>query len=168
MFQVYTEDVYRDLESIKHLMDMSPYSLRSGLYDGTNKKVIGKMGDEKPDQVISEVVALKPKMYAVMAQGHYDTPWAGDIMNTSKTAKGVPKTAKKKITFEDYSNILKTASVNTVTFRSIRGVRRQNQTLELKKRGLSAFDDKKYILEDGEHTLSYGHFRVPPPDTDQV
>ena len=168
MFHVYTEDVYRDLESIKHLMDMSPYSLRSGLYDATNKKVIGKMSDEKPDQVISEVVALKSKMYTVKAQGHYDTPWVGDIMNTSKTAKGVPKTAKKKITFEDYSNILKTASVNTVTFRSIRGVRRQNQTLELKKRGLSAFDDKKYILEDGEHTLSYGHFRIPPPDTDQV
>ena len=66
------------------------------------------MSDEKPDQVISEVVALKHKMYAVMAQGHYDTPWAGDIMNTSKMAKVVPKTAKKKISFEDYSNILKT------------------------------------------------------------
>ena len=75
------------------------------------------MSDEKPDQVISEVVALKHKMYAVMAQGHYDTPWAGDIMNTSKTAKGVPKTAKKKISFEDYSNILKTLQMLTYILR---------------------------------------------------
>ena len=27
---------------------------------------------------------------------------------------------------------------------------------------------KFYPFEDGEHTLSYGHFRIPPPDTDQV
>ena len=80
------------------------------------------MSDEKPDQVISEVVALKHKMYAVMAQGHYDTPWAGDIMNTSKTAKGVPKTAKKKISFEDYSNILKTLQMLTYILRSYHAV----------------------------------------------
>lgn len=94
-------------------------------------------------------------------QGHYDTPYAGDVMNTSKTAKGVPKTAKKKITFADYKHVLKESTVNTVTFRTIRGRKQKNETLEMKKRGLSAMDDKKYILLDGVNTLSYGHHRIP-------
>lgn len=68
MFIVHTEDVYQDLLGMKDLMDMSPYSVRSGLYDPVNKKVVGKMSDEKPNEVISEVVALKPKMYAVKSQ----------------------------------------------------------------------------------------------------
>lgn len=71
MFQVFTDDVYQDLLGMKDVMDMSPYSVRSGLHDATNKKVIGMMSDEKPDQVISEVVALKPKMYAILAQVKY-------------------------------------------------------------------------------------------------
>lgn len=82
-------------------------------------------------------------------------------MCTSKTAKGVPKTAKKKMTFEDYKTTLDTSSVSTVTFRSIRGVKHNNQTFEFKKRGLSAQDDKKYILPDGVNTLSYGHYAIP-------
>ena len=35
-----------------------------------------------------------------------------------------------------------------------------NQTLDLKKRALSAFDDKKYILGNGVETLSYGHYKI--------
>jgi len=160
VFKVYTEDVYHDLVDMKELMDMSPYSIRSGLHDPTNKKVVGKMSDEMPDRVISEVIALKPKMYAIRAQGHYETPFAGDIMETSKTAKGVPKAAKKKMNFDDYRHVLETSTVNTVTFKSIRGVKHENQTLEFKKRGLSALDDKRYILPDGINSLSYGHYSI--------
>ena len=79
----------------------------------------------------------------------------------TKTAKGIPKAAKEKIGFQQYKDVLEQSTVNSVTFRSIRGVKHDNKTLELKKRGLSAMDDKKYILPDGVNTLSYGHYSIP-------
>jgi hypothetical protein len=56
---------------------------------------------------------------------------------------------------------LKTSSTSTTRFRSIRSIKHVNKTLEFKKRALSAFDDKKFILDDGICTLSYGHFKIP-------
>ena len=35
------------------------------LYDARNKKVLGKMKDECGGETIEEVVAVRPKMYAV-------------------------------------------------------------------------------------------------------
>ena len=35
-------------------------------------------------------------------------------------------------------------------------------TLQLTKRGLSAYDDKRYVLGDNSHTLAFGHHAIPP------
>ena len=34
-------------------------------------------------------------------------------------------------------------------------------TLDVEKRGLSAYDNKRYLLEDGVHTLAFGHRDIP-------
>ena len=34
------------------------------------------------------------------------------------------------------------------------------QTVEMTKLCLCAFDDKRYILDDGVHTLAYGHYSL--------
>ena len=34
-------------------------------------------------------------------------------------------------------------------------------TFSIDKTSLSAFDDKRYILSDGIHTLAYGHKDLP-------
>ena len=34
-------------------------------------------------------------------------------------------------------------------------------SLEVEKRGLSAYDNKRYLLGDGEHTLAFGHHAIP-------
>ena len=31
----------------------------------------------------------------------------------------------------------------------------------MEKRGLSAYDNKRYLLDDGEHTLAFGHRDIP-------
>lgn len=169
LYHVKTEDVYKDMIDMKADMDMSEYpkgaciSTSEGLlplYDAVNKKTIGKMSDEKPGEIISEVVALKPKMYSIKAQSYWYP--SRDPYPTTKRAKGIPKVAQKRISFEDYQNILTTSTTSTTKFRSIRSVKHVNKTLEFKKRCLSAFDDKKFILDDGIATLSYGHFNIPP------
>ena len=47
------------------MYDTSNYSKDHPLYDARNKKVLGKMKDECGEDVIEEVVAVRPKMYAV-------------------------------------------------------------------------------------------------------
>ena len=52
-------------------MDLSGYSTDSPLkkyHNSQNKKVPGKFSDEKPEEVIKEVVDLKPKMYSILAK----------------------------------------------------------------------------------------------------
>ena len=39
-------------------------------------------------------------------------------------------------------------------------------TIETRKRGLCAFDDKRYLLADGIHSLAFGHRDIPHPIED--
>ena len=58
----------------------------SGLYDGENKKVIGKFKDESPDEVIESFVGIRSKCYTFKTKN-----------NVVKKAKGVDKVVVKKI-----------------------------------------------------------------------
>ena len=65
--------------------DMSEYSRESGLYDGENKKVIGKFKDESPDEVIESFVAVRSKCYSFKTKN-----------NVVQKAKGVSKVVVKE------------------------------------------------------------------------
>ena len=102
-------------------------------------------------------MALKAKMYSIKTQSYwYPSPTYGETL----IAKGVPKTAKKRLTHANYREILDNVSTSTTTFRTIRSRQHTNKTLEIRKRALSAYDDKKYILANGIDCLSYGHYKI--------
>ena len=162
LYIVKTEDSYKDLVEMKDKMDLSGYPdvcLPDGtkLFDKTNKKVVGKMSDERPGEIISEVVALKPKMYSIQTQSYW---YPGPTYGEEKRAKGVPKVSKNRISHDEYKEVLFNSSTTTTNFRAIRSVGHTNKTLELKKRALSAYDDKKFILKSGIDCLSYGHYKI--------
>jgi len=46
------------------------------------------------------------------------------------------------------------------TFRTFRSTNHVVSTVEITKLCLCAFDDKRYILDDGVHMLAYGHFSL--------
>ena len=50
-------------------MDFSDYPKSHCNYDYTNKKVLGKFKDEMNGNVITEFIALEPKMYAFQVEG---------------------------------------------------------------------------------------------------
>ena len=61
-----TEDFYEDITGdIKERFDMSGYSKKDArpLPIGLNKKVIGLMEDELGAKIMTEFVALRPKLY---------------------------------------------------------------------------------------------------------
>ena len=66
MYEIKTEDVYKDFSSDKEMFDFSNYSTKSKYYHDSNELVIGKMNDESRGVAIEEFVGLKPKMYSFL------------------------------------------------------------------------------------------------------
>ena len=69
ILDIQTEDVYEDMKGHSWMYDKSNYPKDHPLYDAKNKKVLGKMKDECGEGAINEVVAVRPKMYAVDLEG---------------------------------------------------------------------------------------------------
>ena len=142
-------------------------------------QVPGKFSDEKPTEIIKEVISLKPKMYSVLTEKlvcktkheceeDCEEPCTkshkcSDACKRghSVIAKGVSKTAQRGISHEDYRTVLVNQSTTMTTSKTIRSFNHNMYTISISKRGLSSFDDKKFILDDGISTLSYGHYMIP-------
>ena len=62
-YEIKTNDVYQDFYEDKHLFDLS--DLNNKFHDDENKKVLGKMKIEYPNDVITEFIGLRSKMYSL-------------------------------------------------------------------------------------------------------
>ena len=57
MYEIKTEDVYKDFSNDKEMFDFSNYSTKSKYYDNSKKLVVGKMDNETAGVAIKECVA---------------------------------------------------------------------------------------------------------------
>ena len=150
-YEIEAEDVYKDFFNDKEKFDNSDYNKSSTFFDDTNKKVIGKFKDEACGIPITEFVGLRSKMYS----------YVKDNNNGGKTAKGIKKVViKKDISHDNYKETLFN---NKQIYHKMKTIRSQNHHLssyEINKVSLSCFDDKRYILEDGISSYSYGHHKI--------
>jgi hypothetical protein len=64
------------------------------------------------------------------------------------------------VTHEQYIQQLHNPEENHVTVRRIGQVMHTVLTFEQQKRGLCAFDDKRYLLGDNMDTLAHGHYKI--------
>ena len=115
------------------LFDFSNYSKDSIFYDDTNKIVIGKMKDEYGGNIIDKFIGLKSKMYSIKKIDGSE----------SSTAKGVNIATE----FNEFKDVLFNKKI----------IKHKIGTYEIHKISLSCFDDKRYVLDDGIHTLAYFH-----------
>ncbi|XP_078335323.1 uncharacterized protein LOC144626188 [Crassostrea virginica] len=161
-YDIATDDVYLDMQRNQHHFDLSDYPETHFLHNNQNKKVLGKMKDECHGHVMREFVGLKPKMYSFT----YERKLMRDdreirVREEKKRAKGVSRVVvQSNIHHEHYKSCLlhrESRMEPMVTFRSFN---HQLFTLVLNKTGLSPYDDKRYILSDGIHTLAHGHHRI--------
>ena len=96
VYEIETEDVYKDFYEDKNFFDFSDYPLNSKFFDPTNKNVIDKMKDEFKGSIISEFGGLKSKMYSLIAVDAEEV----------KKAKGLNKIVVKKVTYEKSADVL--------------------------------------------------------------
>ena len=64
-YEIRSIKVYEELYKHKNLFDFSNYPKDSKFFDPTNKKVIGKMKDEKEEKITDEFLGLKSTMYSM-------------------------------------------------------------------------------------------------------
>ena len=70
IYDIKMDDFYKDIaEDVKNRFDMSSYNPDRPLPLGLNKKVIGLMKDELGGDIMTEFVALRPKLYAYKTGG---------------------------------------------------------------------------------------------------
>ena len=151
MYEIQTDDVYKDLFLDKEKFDNSDYPEDSPFYFGDNKKVIGKFKDEVAGVPITEFVGLKSKMYSYIK----------DNGEGGKTAKGIKKNViNMNIKHKNYNNVLLNNTQMRHKMRCIRSVKHQLGTYEINKISLSCFDDKRYIHDNGITSYAYGHYEI--------
>ena len=75
MYEIKTEDVYKDFTNDKEMFDFNIYSTniysnKSKYHDNSSKLVVDKMKDETAGVAIEEFFELKPKMYSYLVDGN--------------------------------------------------------------------------------------------------
>ena len=154
MYEIETEDFYKDIsEDVKNRFDTSDYPENhpSGIPTGINKKVLGMFKDEAAGKIIKEFVGLRAKLYSFVMDGGEE----------SKKCKGIKKqVVENSITHEDYKTCLLTGKEQLRKQNIIRSYEHEVYTEEVNKIALAAGDDKRYMLENGIHTLAWGHYKI--------
>ena len=147
-------DVYGEMATFQDWFDFSEYPRDHPLFNERNRKRIGCFKDELNGLCMHKFIGLRPKLYSFQ---YLD--WSG-IICCKNTAKGIQKAMKKRLTFDDYEQTVQCTCVKNVAVNSIRSDRHRIYTYHIDKIGLSGFDDKRYILEDGITTLAHGHHKT--------
>jgi hypothetical protein len=135
----------------KHHFDLSE-SKRPDLKDETNIKALGKFKDENNSLLITEFLALNPKVYSFKYQHELEN---NEVKN-KKTLKGVSKTVvKKEIDHKDYVHVLNTDEKIDKTVTSIRSFNHQLFTYVQNKTALTSFYDKM-VMTDSNTCVPFG------------
>jgi hypothetical protein len=148
-YHIFTDGLYPDMQEYRHLLDTSTYSQDHPLHSTKNAKVIGKMKDECNGKPPLEFVGLRSKMYCLLTY---------DEKLSKRTAKGVKNRCLVKCVLHDaYLRTLRKKTIGHAKYRLFRSRAHRIETVECCKVALCAYDDKRYILDNGVATLAYGH-----------
>ncbi|XP_069160116.1 uncharacterized protein [Procambarus clarkii] len=131
-------------------MDFSSFPPENPYFDDSRKGQLGLLKSEVGAKIIKELIALKPKMYSILTQ---------DQVQLCR-CKGIPTYHQSKLTHAAFQSALELNIGQRFHSRSIRNVKGRMFTCLTTKRGLSAFDDKRYVLSPTQ-SLAYGHPDIP-------
>ena len=101
LYRIETDDLYKDMEEFKHLLDLSDYPTSHPLFDPTNKKVSLTMTDELNGSILEESVILRSKVYSIKF-----------VSGVKQSAKSVQKVLKKPLHHDKYLQCLQTGVIS--------------------------------------------------------
>ena len=140
VLHIIDSNIYKILKENEDLFDFSNYPKEHILYSTANKKVVGKFKDECEGNIMLKRIQLKSKMYCHQVYLQ---------QQEGKRAKGIKMcVVKKLISFEDYFNCLFHNEVTKYKYQHFKSIDHQIFTIESTKSGLTAFDSKRYYLDN--------------------
>ena len=144
--------------------DTSDLPKGHAMFSNDNKKVLGKFKDEAKGVAIAEFVGLRPKLYALRLDGdEYTARGDKDLKLETKKSKGTKKSVvATQIKFANYLETLETGTSMRHAQVNFRTDCHRVYTTRTTKTSLSAFDSKRYLLEDGIQSYAYGHYKTRP------
>ena len=124
-----SEDFYEDIaDDVPARFVTSGYCPNRLLQVGLNKKVIALMKDEFEGKIMTEFVALRPKLYSYKKLDGLE----------DKKCKGIKKcVVKKTLTFEDYKTCLFSDSTEYRSQLMLRSAKHKVHTIEVNKVALN-------------------------------
>ena len=156
LFEAETSDIFRDLHTLRSYFDFSKYPPAHPLYNLDNKDIPGLFKDEAEGLPIRKFTGLRSKCYSIqLADG-----------SEKKAAAGTKQAiARKAYRQQDYDDVLRAIpegrheeAIMKIKQNTIRAYGHNLYNIAQDRIGLSAYDDKRYILGDGVHTRALGHF----------
>ena len=138
-----SEKIYEDFFKWKDLFDFSNYSKDSKFFDDTNKKFIGKMKDEYGGVIIDQFIRLKSKTHSIKK------------IDGSESSTAIAVNIATE--FNEFKDVLFNKKIIRHKMKRIQAKKHKIGTYEIDKTSLSCFDDKRFVLDDGVHTLAYFH-----------
>ena len=128
--------------------DTSGYIPDRPLPVGLNKKVIGLMKDELGGKIMTEFVALRPKLYSYKKL---------DGLEDNKCKRIKKCVVKKTLTLQDYKTCLFNDSTEYRSQLMFRSSKHEVRTIEVNKVALNRVDNKRISKKDGISTFVRGH-----------
>src|SRR5437867_1001934 len=151
--EIQTKNLYQYINIDKYLFELSEINdPRFDKYkDYTNKKALGKMKLENPNNIIKEFIGLKSKMYSILFENGSE----------EKKAKGIVKSViKKDLKHKNYNDILESGKKMYSKMKVIRSQKHRIYTMEMNKVSLSDYDDKRFIQKNGIGSYAYRHYKT--------
>ena len=133
-------------------LDSSNYPPEHPLYSTANRARLLCFKDETGGKEIEEMVCLRPKMYSLKFRGEGDR-------RAIKRAKGVGRAQVEAFSHKDYRDAFDHAETTSTYMTILKSVNHCVRTVTIKKRALSAWEDKRYWISANE-SLPFGHYRT--------
>ena len=135
-----TDNIYSDTWENLDQFDTSNFDSNDPFR--SEKSKIGKFKSETESAAPSEFVGLRAKMYSIHVPNREK--------DSKVRAKGIKKSyVRKHMRHKQFLNVLQTINPTLSRFRTFQSKNHHLQTVEVTKSGLNAFNDKRYILDDG-------------------
>ena len=154
--QVTITDVFRHLGQY---FDSSNYPQSHALFSTANKARLGCFKDEAAGKTIEEMVLLRPKMYSIKYLGE-----AGGI----KRAKGISRHLVSSTSHSSYLDAFTSQSETQYQMTILRSELHTVKTVTFRKRGLSAWEDKRCWLESNSSVPHGSYLSGLPPKRRRV
>ena len=150
MYEIKTDNLYNDMQTDLTLYDTSNYPKDHSLFSKERSKQLGCMKDESGGRIIGEFVGLRSKMYS----------YAYVSGEQQKRAKGIKANViAQELKHDMYKECLQESASLRFNMTSIRSYQHEIYTIRQRKIGLSPYDDKRYVLENGCDTIAFGHYK---------